>query len=51
MTMTAQTVQLSYEHARRLLVNYHFAPTDLPGVFERLEKGIWTIARWWWEEG
>lgn len=34
--MTAQTVQLSYEQARRLLVNYHFAPIDLPGVFERL---------------
>lgn len=30
------TVQLSREQARRLLVNYHFTPTDLPGVFTRL---------------
>jgi hypothetical protein len=36
MTMTAQTLQLSREQARGLLARYHFAPTDLPGVFEHL---------------
>ncbi|HEX7735300.1 MAG TPA: hypothetical protein VF458_10555 [Ktedonobacteraceae bacterium] len=30
------TLQLSREQARRLLANYHFCPTDVPGVFERL---------------
>jgi uncharacterized protein YcaQ len=27
---------LSYAEARRFLINYHFTPTDMPGVFERL---------------
>jgi uncharacterized protein len=30
------TIQLSREQARRFLVAYHFAQTDLPGVFARL---------------
>ena len=30
------TIQLSQEQARRLLANYHFTPTDLAGVFNRL---------------
>jgi uncharacterized protein YcaQ len=30
------TVELSYKQARHLLTRYHFAPTDLPGVFTRL---------------
>lgn len=29
-------VELSQEQARHLLTRYHFAPTDLPGVFTRL---------------
>jgi uncharacterized protein YcaQ len=30
------TVHISREQARRFLVAYHFAPTDIPGVFARL---------------
>ena len=30
------TLHISREQARRLLALYHFTPTDLPGVFERL---------------
>src|SRR5438105_8671804 len=30
------TLQISREQARRFLALYHFAPTDLPGVLERL---------------
>ncbi len=30
------TVELSHEQTRHLLTRYHFAPTDLPGVFTRL---------------
>src|SRR5215472_15859826 len=30
------TLHISREQARRLLTLYHFTPTDLPGVFERL---------------
>lgn len=30
------TIQLSREQARHLLARYHFTPTDLPGVFQRL---------------
>jgi uncharacterized protein YcaQ len=30
------TVHISQEQARRFLVNYHFAPTDIAGVFARL---------------
>ena len=30
------TIQLSREQARRLLALYHFTPTDIPGVLERL---------------
>ncbi|GHO44816.1 DNA glycosylase AlkZ-like family protein [Ktedonospora formicarum] len=29
-------LHISREHARRFLTAYHFQPTDLPGVFERL---------------
>jgi uncharacterized protein YcaQ len=29
-------LHLSREQARRLLAHYHFTPTDIPGVFERL---------------
>ncbi len=29
-------IHISREQARRFLVNYHFTPTDVPGVFERL---------------
>jgi uncharacterized protein len=30
------TLHISCEQARRLLALYHFTPTDLPGIFERL---------------
>jgi uncharacterized protein len=30
------TVHISREQARRLLALYHFTPTDLPGMVERL---------------
>lgn len=30
------TISISREQARRFLANYHFTPTDLPGVFNRL---------------
>ncbi|GHO66553.1 hypothetical protein KSC_054450 [Ktedonobacter sp. SOSP1-52] len=30
------TIHISREHARRFLTSYHFRPTDLAGVFERL---------------
>jgi uncharacterized protein YcaQ len=30
------TLHISREQARRLLALYHFTPTDLPGIFERL---------------
>ncbi len=30
------SIHLSQEEARRFLSNYHFAPTDIAGVFERL---------------
>ncbi|HEV2580088.1 MAG TPA: crosslink repair DNA glycosylase YcaQ family protein [Ktedonobacteraceae bacterium] len=30
------TLHISREQARHLLAHYHFTPTDLPGVFERL---------------
>ncbi len=30
------TIQLSREEARLFLANYHFAQTDIAGVFERL---------------
>src|SRR5579875_2557702 len=29
-------IHISREQARRFLVNYHFTPTDVPGVFARL---------------
>lgn len=30
------TVHISCEQARRFLITYHFTPTDLAGVFQRL---------------
>lgn len=30
------SIEISQEQARRFLASYHLAPTDLPGVFERL---------------